>query len=96
MKKEWYLNQFKAPEFPDINLDNQGEDWLKCCANDSICLDWIKATGIWDNFEKSWKKHSGDFILISKAKWDPKKKQGTMYIFVCTKKENDSGFPFMC
>tara|TARA_R100000458_G_scaffold17786_1_gene15433 strand:- start:82 stop:492 length:411 start_codon:yes stop_codon:yes gene_type:complete len=90
-EKEYYLEQFNAPVLPDINLEDQGEDWLKCCADDSICLDWIEATGIYDNFESAWEKYNGDFMLISKAKWNPEKKEGTMYIFICTKKKDDSG-----
>ena len=83
----------KAPDFPDINhLDgSQDDEWLKCCADDKICLDWIIATGVYENFENAWFKYKGDFILISKAKWHPERKQGTMYIFCVTKKKNDSG-----
>jgi hypothetical protein len=54
------------------------------------------ATGVYEDFERNFLESEkdpnyGDFILISRAKWNVEKREGTMYIFSCSLRDGDSG-----
>tara|TARA_Y100001951_G_scaffold97752_1_gene97758 strand:- start:345 stop:779 length:435 start_codon:yes stop_codon:yes gene_type:complete len=95
---EYYLEKMHCPlafvKIPPV-LDKD-DFWLKLSSNDAEALQWMIATGVYDSFEKNfaeWEEDNsfGDFIIVAKAKWDKKKRTGTMYIFSCSLLEGDSG-----